>query len=393
MFPRVKNFFLLLLCVGYYVFRGGAKQDVKSSRRVLIVQLAKLGDMVSTTPMFRAIKARYPDAKVYVMGDRVNKELLLGNTDVDEYIVYEKNIFGSINRLRGEDIDFSCMTGPSPEILAMLYLSGIRLITAPRIENGFSPQETRVYKMLSQFVWKVPHRMGHYAAREYLRLLEPIGIMESDTTKHLIFSEESRKKVDRFFNENNLNSKRDFLVGIFPSTGYEIKRWPSDRFACVADYLIEKYNAVIIVPGSERDRMRCEEMIGKIAHKEKVVSGVGKFSLDELKALIANLKLFISVDTGPIYIADAFGVPTIDIVGPMDDREQPPIGGQHKIVKVDRKEPMLHVMNTGLFDYQEAIRQRDGITVEMVTKAVDELMRTHLKNRFRSEIRDFRSSP
>lgn len=380
MLSRFRNIFLLIVSFFYFLFHGSARRNIESPRRILIVQLAKLGDMVCTTPVFRALKKHYPECKVYVLGDRVNEELLKGNTDVDEYIVYEKNIFGSISRLRSKDIDVACITGPSPEILAMLYLSGIPLIIAPKIEHGFSPQETRVYKMLRRFVEMVPHHMGHYAPREYLRLLMPIGIFESDTTKHLVFSGEARKKVERFFCENGLDLRRDFLVGIFPSTGYAIKRWPAKHFASVADYLIERYNAVVIIPGSEEDRAQCEEMLGHMAHNKKALSGVKKFSLDELKAFVANLKLFISVDTGPVYIAEAFGVPTIDIVGPMDDREQPPVGEKHRVVKVERKEPQLHVMNTSLFDYTEAIRQRDGITVEMVTKAVDELLDLLIKD-------------
>ncbi len=370
---RLRNIFLFKLSFLYFFLRGRATREIKNPWRILIVQLAKLGDMVCTTPVFRAIKKQYPECQVYVLGDNVNKKLLEGSKDVDGYFVYEKDIWKTRYQIKKEKFDVACMTGPSPEILAMLYLSGIPLIVAPKIENGFSPQETIVYRGIKHLVVSAPHHMGQYAAREYLRLLEPIGIVADDTTKHLVYSEESRKKVSELLMVYNLDATKDFLVGIFPSTGYDIKRWPADRFAKVADYLIEKYNAVVVVPGSEGDRAQCEEMIEKIAHKEKVISAVGRFSLDELKALVASLNLFISVDTGPIYIAEAFGVPTIDIVGPMDDREQPPMGEKHKIVKVDRKEPMLHVMNTSVFDYKEAVRQRDEITVEMVLKAVDEL--------------------
>lgn len=374
MFSRFRNLVLLLFCVIYFFIRGSGRKRIGKPKKVLVAQLAKLGDMVCTTPVFRALKKHYPECKVYVLGDRVNSELLEGNTDVDGYIVYEKDFWKMRREIKKEKFDAIFLTGPSPDILALLYLSSASLIVAPKIENGFSPQETKAYKFLRKFVAVVPHRMGRYGAREYLRLLEPIGIFEEDTAKHLVFQEESQKKVGQFFAKHHIDPQHDFLAGVFPSTGYEIKRWPAERFAKVADYLIEKHNARIIVSGTEMDRAQCEGMIAKITHKEKVISAAGKFSIDELKALIANLALFISVDTGPIYIAESYGVPTIDIVGPMDDREQPPIGEKHKVVKVDRKEPQLHVMNTSMFDHTEAIRQRDGITVEMVTKVVDELI-------------------
>ncbi|MBI2055916.1 MAG: glycosyltransferase family 9 protein [Candidatus Sungbacteria bacterium] len=371
---RFRNLILFFLCLTYFFVRGNGRKDAKNPKKILVAQLAKLGDMVCATPMFRAVKKQYPQCEVYILGDRVNRELLAGNRDVDGYIVYEKEFWKTRREVKQEKFDAVLLTGPSPEILALLFLSGIPLVVAPKIENGFSPQETRVYKLLLKFVTAISHRMGFYAAREYLRLLEPVGIVSDGTSKYLNYSEDSRKKVAEFLAAHNLDSAKDFLVGIFPSTGYEIKRWPAERFAEVADYMIEKYNAAVVVPGSEGDRTQCEEMVAHMRHREKVVSAVGKFSVDELKALVARMKLFISVDTGPIYIAEAFGVPTVDIVGPMDDREQPPIGEKHKVVKVARKEPQLHVMNTSVFDYNEAVRQRDGITVEMVCEVIDTLI-------------------
>ena len=80
------------------------------------------------------------------------------------------------------------------------------------------------------------------------------------------------------------------------------------------------------------------------------------------------------MDTGPIYIAEAYGAPTIDIVGPMDDNEQPPRGEKNKIVKLEeRKQPAIHIMNSSDYDYKEARRQIDGITVDMVIEKLEEL--------------------
>lgn len=368
---KLQNIILLFLSLGRFFIAGRSVKKIEKPKKVLIIQLAKMGDMVCTTPMFRAIKQKYPDCKVYVLGDAPNQELLKENHDVDYYFVWQKKIFKTIGQFRKEQIDFGCVTGPSPEALAILYLAGISAIAAPVIENGFSPQETQTYKLMRKFVIAVPHRMGNYASREYLRLLEPIGIFSQDTTKHLGFSEKAVKQTKLFFSKENINLERDFLVGIFPSTGYALKKWPADRFAKVADYMHEKYRAEIIIPGIGEDKKAIDEMLANLNPKTKVINCCDRFTLDELKALISQMSLFISVDTGPIYIAESFGVPTIDIVGPVDDMEQSPRGKLHKVVKIERKEPQMRIMNTSVFDYKEAIRQRDGITVEMVLSAID----------------------
>lgn len=373
---KIKNIILLWLCFFKFLREGKSDKEIKELKKVAVVQLAKLGDMVCVTPMFRAIKNKYPECKVYVVGDAVNKKLLENSLDVDNYLVYQKNVFEVVRELKKAEIDFGCITGPSPEGLAMLYLSEIPRIAAPVIENGFSPQETRVYKIIRKFVIPVPHRMRHYAAREYLRLLEQIGIYADDIKKHLGFSEEAGRRMQDFFQEKNVDADKDFIVGIFPSTGYKIKRWPSDRFAKLADYIYQKYNAKIIIPGGEHDRQEIEEMIRKLDPNTKIFNTLNLFNVDEFKALISKLHLLIAVDTGPLYVAEAFGVPTIDIIGPMDEVEQSPRGSyaRNVIARKSGEKPELFVMNNRLYNEKEARRQVEDITVKVVIEAVDELV-------------------
>ena len=86
--------------------------------------------------------------------------------------------------------------------------------------------------------------------------------------------------------------------------------------------------------------------------------------------------MFISADTGPIYIAEAFDVPTVDIVGPMDEREQPPISPIHRIVvPPNRTKPQLHIMNARTYNREEAFRQVASITSAMVITETDALLR------------------
>jgi ADP-heptose:LPS heptosyltransferase len=335
-----------------------------------------MGDMVCTTPMFRAVKKKYPDAYLTVVGDLVNKQLLVGNPNIDGYLIWDKDDpFSIINKIKSEKYDFGCTAGPNFEALAIMILSKIPLISVPRIENGWSPYETIPYKVLRKFVITKPHRMGNYAPREYLRLLETINIFTDDTSKKLYYSSEAGKKRDSLFLENDINTK-DLIVGISPSAGNKIKKWPEDRFAQVADYLIEKYQAKILIIGGPNDREESREMLKNIKNTGNVIDLTGKLSVEELKALVSKLKLFISVDTGPIYIAEAFSVPTVDLVGPMDENEQPPIGDFHKIAKAkDRGKPELHIMNARSYNEKGARRQVEDIEVSDVTFEIIRLLK------------------
>lgn len=367
---RFTNLVLLANCAARFILHGSSKRIVKNPKSVVIVQFGKLGDMVCTTPMFRAIKRADPSTRVIVVGDKVGGQVLAGNADVDRYITCGKDIRHACRELKAEAPDAGITTGPSSRALSLLYLAGIKMLIAPCVEGGVS-SEGRLYRLLRTLALVVPHRMNHYAPREYLRLLEPLGIMSDDTAKHVATAPAAKEKVEEFWHKHKLAGKR--VVGISPSAGNKIKQWPPERFAAVADYMHEAYGATVLMvagPGDER-----EVAAMRAALKAQVIDAAGVFSIEELKAAIAKLALFISVDTGPIYIAEALDIPTVDIVGPVDEREQPPVGLHHVVVvPPGRTKPELYVMNPYQYNYAEAVRQVESISVAQVTAAVDELL-------------------
>lgn len=372
---HLANLFLVVAVVVYSLVRGKATKAPLSPRKIIVVQNAKLGDMVCSTPVFSAIKKHIPNAFVVVMGDKINKEVLRGNSYIDEYIIFERKFFKLLKIIRSFNFDFGCVMTPDSYSFALLRLGGVKAIALPEIKNGFSPWETKTYKIMRKNGIPIPHFMGFYAPREYLRLLEPIGIFTDDTKKHLVFSAEADKKISVFFKKEGISTAIDFVVGIFPSVGNKIKKWPEENFAKVADYLYKKYQAKIIIIEGLNDKKEVERMISFLNKETQFINTSDIFNIDELKALISKINLFISVDTGLVYVAEAFGTSTIDIIGPVDENEQPPVGPKNKIVYLrDRKEAAIHILNARMYDYAEAKRQVDEITTDMVTEKLNELM-------------------
>lgn len=335
-----------------------------------------MGDMVCTTPMFRAAKGQYPDAKITVIGNKINKELLVGNTDVENYIVYnkDKSFFSFVKEINKLNFDYACSTSPDFHMLATFFLAKIPLIVFPRVRNGFSPMETLPYRILRPFVILKDHTMGSYAPREYLKLLEPINIFSSDTTKHLALSHQSIINIDKLFLSHNFKED-DLLVGISVSSGNTIKNWQIEKFVEVIKYLIYKKSVKVIIIGGDNDIPRSSSVKNLLPKDCKIIDTTGQLSIEDLKVLISRLRLFIAVDTGPIYIAEALNVPTIDIVGPMDENEQPPRGKMNiSIIPPGRTAPVLHIMNARVYNSTEAIEQLSSITSKMVIEAVNKLL-------------------
>ncbi len=373
-FVQVQNSFLFLRAL-ISILRYGRRSTVFSLRpkKILVVQLSKLGDMVCITPVLRAIRLHLPETKILVLGDALNRDVLSGNPDVDEYVVFKReNLFSIVQKLKKENIEYACIRGIGFVGLVTALLSGIPTIVTGRVLPLMN-YATRTYRWLLPFVRTVPFVQGEYMPQQFLKLLEPLGIQATETKKYLAYSDGAMQSANDLFSIVGI-SEGDFIVGITVSAGNKVKEWPSERFAEVADFLIEKYQARIVLFGGPSDMQKTEEFLLHMKQSEKVVNLQGRCSIDVLKASIAKLSLFISADTGPMYIAEAFGIPTIDITGPIDEKEQPPIGEKHIVVVPPlREKPELFVMNARGYNFKEARRQAESITVAMVIEAFEGL--------------------
>lgn len=98
-----------------------------------------------------------------------------------------------------------------------LLIWGVSCIVVPRVAGGYSPFESLPYRFLRFITGMtvVDHRIGQYAPREYLRMLEPLGIFSDDTTKKLVYSRKDEEDA-RIFLDSNLIKKGGIIIGISP---------------------------------------------------------------------------------------------------------------------------------------------------------------------------------
>lgn len=364
---------LLLRCLLYASVRGKAVRAPKNPAVIAVVLTGKLGDIVCGTPVLRAVRKHFPRARLVAAGGAVGKPLLEHSSLYDDYISVD--VPDAEARIKALRADAVLVCGPSFLPAAHFYLSGTSLVALPRVSGGYSPIARALpYRLLQKLCASYPYAMGEYAPRERLRSLEPLGIVEEDTAKKLGCSEAARIKAAELLPEGK------FYVGISATAGNKIKEWPEERFAAVADHVQERHQATVVLIGGPQDNEAVERVLGHMRHRENVLSLQGQLNLDELKAVISRLQLFISVDTGPIYMAEAFTVPTIDIVGPMDEHEQPPRGQFHRTVVAPRARPEMHILHVRGIDEVEARRQTLNISVDAVVAEADALIGAILRS-------------
>lgn len=368
-YSKANNLSLVALCLALSIFRGRAIKKIDAPDRIVAVFLTpNIGDMIFATPVFRSIKDAYPSSKLTVIGRSKNKSILEGNPDVDQYIECPTKVWELVKVLRRTKADYGFSLSISTFDLATLYLAGIPLVA------GFEPKNanlgTRTYPFILNLCAKVPFYIGRYYAREYLRILEPISIYSDNTTKHLYYSEEAKKKIAKLLEDRGLEGKR--LVIFSPGAGTKVKIWPADRYSALADSLSDMKDVAVVVIGGPGDKHEVEHFLSNLKKIKPLV--FMESSLDLLKALIARGYLLVSNDSGPVFIAEAFDVPTLVLVGPTDENEHPPQGVFNRIVK-SRNEDAEMKGHLGTHAEEKARSQILAITVDHAKSELLDLLK------------------
>lgn len=366
---------MIIACYAYAIVRGRAARVPNTISCVAVVEVAKVGDMVLATPLFRVVKATYTEARVVVVGSEGGNRVLEHNADVDETVLYQEDPFQLAQVLKSKGIDCAVVTNPSPEIIAAFFLAGVPLISTFTL---IPPQKFYVplgitYQILKHLMVLKPFFVGTYIPRQHLTLLEPMGIAATDTHLHLGYSKESAEVVERSLVKHTMMPGSDFVVAIAPG-GKEIRQWPADRFARLVEYVHAHYGAKIVFVGAGRDGEAVRAVSGRLDKNIPYINMLDQ-PLDELKALIARVDLLISNDSGPVTFAEAFDTRSIMIVGPTDENEHHYEDEIHKIVVAPtRGEPITYSCNWLNFDREEAFRQIRAVAFEQVRDTVDALL-------------------
>ena len=374
----VFRFFIIMLTfllspLFFWIFWFSSKRRSKISplskeMRVLVIpQLTRIGDIVSSTPVFRAIKINYPSAFLSVLVSRKAAGILRHNKRIDSLIIFEDfSFWGLIKFIRRAkfDVGFS-LSGTSLSSILFFWA-----FVPVRVKTLRSPRPlTEIFTdwlATSLYFFKE----GDYLPRHHLKLLSEIGISKAEVVSEVFTPDYADKKVGSFLENSHVDLKRP-LVGISITAGNRIKEWGDSKFAEVADYIVKEKNGTVIFLGSPSDKGRIDSLL---VNRDKLnFLKATEFTLEELPALIKRLSLYIAVDTGPIYIAQALKIPLIDIIGPVEPHEQPPSDSISIQVSPIGVPPCSFVFREAM-DKESAKRAVLSISKEQVIFAINKLL-------------------
>jgi heptosyltransferase-3 len=305
--------------------------------RVLVVQLGDIGDVVSATPAFRAVRERFPEALLAVLV----REGLGGLLEDDP-------LFDRIFEIRRKQGMLADRVLEPLRLIRELRRQRFDLVIDLRADDrgawmsGLTGAPFRAAMHYDRLPWRdyfythlvippAPEVRVRGAAQQSLEVMRPLGIDTPDTLPRLHVSDEALRRVRQLLP----NGGRRGQVTINPFARWKYKEWDYGKWAEVVRWLDggKGYRPVLVGSLAER------EAAARIASEAGggVVNLAGQTSLKELAALLSLSAFHAGVDSAAPHIAAAVGTPTVTIYGPTDWRDWAPEGGRHRVIRPDRE--------------------------------------------------------
>ncbi len=315
------------------------KKDILSAssiRKILVIRLDRIGDMVITTPIFRAIKEKWPDVKVTVLTNPVNKNIVINNPFIDYILVYDReNMHKSFNSriiffrsIRAREFDIVI----DPYLDYELKTSFITRFVGNRFRLGFEFAGRKIFYNIRYHanVFPVSTEKKHMIDY-YLDLVTCLGVETKQRQPEIFLSSDEKEKAYKLLEKAGVNTKNR-IIGIHPGGHYESQRWPIKRFAAISDYLITSYGIkVILFAGTEEKQLMSE--FKDYAVKAPIF--LYDLSLREFMSALSHCSLFLCNNSGPLHIATALNIPTVSTMGPTIPYHWWPYGKNHIVLRKD----------------------------------------------------------
>ena len=303
-------------------------------KRFLLLKLGGVGDVVTATPAIRAIRKSHPDAFIALIAEAPGLEVVSGGPYVDEIIEFTglyrcQTLTGLLRPRRLRDaarfarkvsssrwdvfVSFQSLWRRSATIKPRI----IAAMSRAKITAGLNTANNGTFLTHGIPDNRFDHR--HYVDR-FLDVVRSIGCEPDSRHTEVCFGDQDRAEAVALLRDAGV-AQSDVACGIHPGGNPDYPlctSWPVERFAAVANALIDQHDGKILITGSPGDRELCAELRRRIGQPGRVIDLSGKTSIKQLAACLEHCRLYISNDTGPMHIGVAVGTPTVGIFGPGD---------------------------------------------------------------------------
>lgn len=270
-------------------------------KRILVITLSNVGDIILTTPVIRALSKEFPSSRIDVMVGPGGRDIFNKDPRIFKLIIYNKH--SSLAEKRRLQLKLKKL---KYDMVVDLRNTAFPILLMPRYRT--SPIQT------------FPKSIIHKKERHLYRL-HPLGIDHKEECAYIHICREDETYIEDLIKGNNI---KEPIVVINPGAKSHLKRWAAQGFADVAARLARENGASIILTGMGEDASVVNEIVGK--GSGKFYNFTDKTNIRQLAALIKRSKLLITNDSGPLHLGCAVGAKVLAIFGPTDPKKYGPTG-------------------------------------------------------------------
>ncbi len=283
----------------------------KNIKRILIIRIEHIGDVLLATPLFRALRRTYPDARIDVLVRSIASPVLARNNDVRAVVCNVpwlseggswKGVFRVVSQLRKKPYDVVLEPHGDPRNIILASVVGTYRIGFANRGLGF---------LLD---CSLPYDAQQHIIERNLTLARPLSVGDAGRELSLSLSQRDLVFARNLFKKHKIKDAVCLSPGV--GAGRDEKLWTVEGWASLADSLSETGCDLIFNGGPSQ-----KDLVGSILHQmktEKYLNVCGTTTLLQSAAIIGKCNVLISIDSGPVHIARALGTPLVGLYGSHD---------------------------------------------------------------------------
>jgi heptosyltransferase-3 len=308
-------------------------------RKVLLIQLGDIGDVVWTTPSIWAVKNSIPGSKVSVLVKEGFGGLLEADPSIErifEVKRYRGNVFRQaagqlsfLKDIRAQHFDLVVDLRLGDRGAFMSFATG-----APLRISLYHPEGVPFWRnyLFTHSVVPADSIPKRGATDQSLRILRGLGIDSDDIIPRLWISDSVKRRVREILIDEKVDSRKRWIT-INPFSRWQYKEWNDHKWIEIINWLWRDYAIPAIIIGSPEEKPKAEALIQQC--EAGAFNFAGKTTLEELAGVLSLSRLHIGVDSAAPHIAAATGTPTITIYGPSSWKDWAPLGKDHRVILPD----------------------------------------------------------
>ena len=306
---------------------GSKDSSVFSPKKILLIKLGAVGDLVIASPFFESLRGYYPRSEIILLTGQSSFFTVQNNPNIDrllitdDYSLFRRNsllqpleFLRVLLALKKEKFDMVFILHRAWQFNFLAFLTGAsRRVGFARGNEGVLltdqviPQENRNEREI------------------YLDLLRVADISVSTKMTSFYMSDEEKGFIDLFYERHRIDED-DILIAIAPGGGVNaksamyIKRWPIGNYIQLVKRIHKEMNFRVVVLGGPDDRAIAAQIEQEVPN---IIDG-SDLTVGEMASLLQRCNLFIGNDSGPLHVACAMDISSISLFGPTNPMEWAP---------------------------------------------------------------------